>query len=511
MCVLAPPVTSLSRRADSRSALLALTMLLTAGHGLAQQPHVHRIAREGVLGTSSDLVVRAADEAVVDRVEHAVFAEVERLDAVLSTWRDDSELALLIASGGGRASTELAAVLGLAERWRARTNGAYEPGVGRLVSLWRGAGKRGVAPSQAQLAEVVAGFAEASWTSREQGVTVRAPFSIDAIAKGYVVDRAFAAGVAAAGEDAEVLSFQIGGDLRVGKAPRDVGVVDPRYPSANASPLCTLRLAGRAIASSGGYERPIHVGEQAHSHIFDPRTGRPADGVLGASVVAADVVTADVLATLMCALGPERGLALVAEVEGAEAVIVAADGAAHESRGWAKLRSPEELDPLRAQPWPAGFRLDVHFELKGPADGARGGRRRGGWRRPYVAVWVEDLTGAPAKTLCLWIEKVRWLRDLRRWNRQYRDLPHVLDAVSSATRRAGAYKVSWDGTDDDGRRLPPGRYTVCIEVVREHGNYELIRRDVVLSDEAVRVLLPGNDELETASLRFGLAARRSQR
>jgi len=509
MCVRSRLVTTPSRSALSH---LALATLLAAPFVCAQQPRVHRLTREGVLGTSSELVVRAADEAVVERVEQAVYDEVARLDAVLSSWREDSELSRLAASGEGDVSRALGDVLGLADEWRDRSHGAFEPGVARLTELWRDASARGVAPSAAQLDAVVGQFAEASWQQHERHVVVRAPFTVDALAKGFVVDRAFLAAVTAAGDDADVLSFDIGGDLRVGAAPRDVGVVDPQYPSANATPLCTLRLAGRAIASSGGYERGLRVGDEVHSHIFDPRTGQPCDHVLGASVVAPDVATADVLATSMCVLGPERGFELLADVDGAEAVVVTADGVAHESSGWAALRSPEMVDLVRAAPWPADFQLDVHFEIKGPdADAQAGGRRGGGWRRPYVAVWIEDMAGVPAKTLCLWIEKVRWLRDLRRWNRQYADMPEVLDARSSATRRAGAYTLTWDGTDDAGRPLRPGRYAVCIEVVREHGNYQLIRRDVVLGDEVLEVLLPGNKEVETASLRFGLAARRSQR
>ena len=75
---------------------------------------MHRIAREGVLGTSSELVVAASSEQDVDHIEQAVFGEVARLDAVLSTWDDGSELARLSKAGHGAASVDLLAVFELA-------------------------------------------------------------------------------------------------------------------------------------------------------------------------------------------------------------------------------------------------------------------------------------------------------------------------------------------------------------------------------------------------------------
>ena len=484
-------------------AAIAAALFFSCGLGVAQEGDglVHRIARDGVLGTSSELVVEAASDGDVDRIENAVFAEVARLDAILSTWDDGSELAKLIQSGSGQVSADLQAVFALADKWRTETAGAYEPGVAKLSRLWGDASKSGSAPDGGALQEIVAGFVESAWQQNGSKITLRAPISLDALAKGFVVDRAFAAGVKAAGENAKVLSFQIGGDLRIGDATRTIGIVDPQHPTSNATPLHVLQLTGRAVASSGGYERGIKIGGKMRSHILDPRTGQPCDDVLGASVVASDVATADVLATVMCVLGPKHGLELLRKVDGAEAVIVTADGKSHASAGWQGLCAAEHL-ALAAKHWPKGFQLDVHFEIKAPAN-AQSGRRRGGWKRPYVAVWVEDLTGTPAKTLCLWLGKRKWLRDLRRWSRQYRDLDHVLDARSQATRRAGSYKVTWDGTDDDGNLLAPGRYTVYVEVVREHGSYQLIRRDVVLGSDALRVDLGGNKEVETASLRFG--------
>ncbi|MCU0862428.1 MAG: DUF2271 domain-containing protein [Planctomycetes bacterium] len=500
--------------AFSPSFAALLAALLLAPAAVAQATPAFPSAREGVLGSSGRLIVLAPDAATAARAEAAVFHEVERLDRVLSTWRDDSELAGLIRTGGGKPSTELRTVLALAERWRRDSGGAFEPGVARLTALWTAAAERGTPPAEAELQAAVSALRQPSFELHDEALRIHGPISLDALAKGWIVDRAAAA--VAGIEGAALQSFQIGGDTRLGQTPSAIAIADPRQPADNRAPLCTLQLAGCAVATSGGHARGFEVAGRHRSHLLDPRTGQPCDAVLGASVVADDTTTADALATILCVLGPTEGLALLAKVPGASGVLVTADGAVHASEAFLRLPGAEEL--ARTAPaitsdgsdgddrsWPTDFALQVEFEIKAPA--TTGGRGRGGWKRPYVAVWIEDLTGAPARTLCLWLEDRRWLRDLRRWSKQHAELPELVGTVSQATRKAGSYTLAWDGKDDEGRQLAAGRYTVCIEVVREHGGYQLIRRDLDLVRAPQTLDVAGGDEIAKARLVFGPPAR----
>lgn len=484
---------------------ILLSLLLPTAAVLAQSPQQFRFAREDVLGTSSSLVVVAPDEATAKRAEAAVFAEVARLAGLLSTWDEHSELARLQRSRSGAVSPELAAVLQQAEQWRRASGGALEPGVASLTALWQAAAQRGKPPAEAELAAAAAALREPAYQLADGALTVRAPFTLDGFAKGHIVELASRA---AALPGVQLVSFQIGGDTRIGPSAADVALVDPRQPAANGVPLRTLRLQDRAVASSGGYARGFDVAGVHHSHILDPRTGRPCDGVLGASVVAADVATADALATLLCVLGPTEGLQLLAKTPGAEGLVVTADGSVHESPGFAALTVPAP-PAVAAGPWPPGFALQVDFTILGPAAATSG--RRGGWKRPYVAVWVEDLTGAPARTLCLWIEDQRWLRDLRRWSRQHAETPEFVGLVSQATRKAGTYTLSWDGTDHEGRALAPGKYTVLIEVSREHGSYQLMKKELELGTEPASASWPDNAEIGGAKVTFGKVAGKDPR
>jgi thiamine biosynthesis lipoprotein len=61
--------------------------------------------------------------------------------------------------------------------------------------------------------------------------------------------------------------------------------------------LTRLRLRNAALGTSGAGEQFIEVDGRRYGHVIDPRTGRPATGVLSASVVSSDAATADALAT----------------------------------------------------------------------------------------------------------------------------------------------------------------------------------------------------------------------
>lgn len=498
-----PPFSPLP--SESRPLLLLGPLLAATSWLCAQGPQKFRFAREDVLGSSGSLVVSAPDEATAHRAESAVFGEVARLATVLSTWDAESELSRLIAAHGGKPSADLTTALQLATKWRTASHGAFEPGISAIAQVWADAQKNGKAPSEPELAAAVATLKTPAWSLANGQLTVRAPFTLDGIAKGHIVD--LASRMVAGVPGCELVSFQIGGETLLGKTAQEIALADPRHPAANDGMLMTLHLANSAVASSGGYARGFDLDGVHHSHILDPRTGQPCDGVLGASVVAKDVATADALATTMCVLGPDAGLKLIATMPDTEAVIVTADGKVHESKGLHALvvETADSAPPANAN-WPKGFALQVDFEIKAPA--SSGARGRGGWKRPYVAVWIEDLTGTPARTLCLWGDERRWLRELRRWSRQNSETPRLVELVSQATRKAGNYTLTWDGTDDEGRALVPGHYTVVIEASREHGSYQLMRKEIDLGQKPFHEEFEDNEEIGKAKITFGKAGKK---
>ena len=156
------------------------------------------------------------------------------------------------------------------------------------------------------------------------------------------------------------------------------------------------------------------------------------------------------------------------------------------------------------QAWDSSFELVVSFELANI--------NAGGYRRPYVAVWIEDANRFPVRTLALWYQKPRWLPDLRAWSRgdRVRSMAEGTDltrSVSSATRSAGKYTLKWDGKDNQGKPVKPGKYTVFIEAAREHGTYQLMRQEIDFNGASKQFNLNGNTEIASASLDYRKKSR----
>lgn len=145
--------------------------------------------------------------------------------------------------------------------------------------------------------------------------------------------------------------------------------------------------------------------------------------------------------------------------------------------------------------------MAISFELEQPS----GGR----YNRPYVAVWIENESGYPVRTVSLWMltsaKGMRWVRDLRRWaqgeaTRQAKDGGDLVATVSSPTRNAGKYTVVWDGKNDKKALVDQGDYYICVEEAREHGPYQLVRKKVTIGNSPAKQSLGSDGELKDVSI-----------
>ena len=149
--------------------------------------------------------------------------------------------------------------------------------------------------------------------------------------------------------------------------------------------------------------------------------------------------------------------------------------------------------------WDDNFELAVDFQIAQPG----GGR----YHRPYVAIWVEDSSGKPVRTLSLWVNNSgrgpRYIRELRRWiSSESAGASNLISTVSSATRLPGKYSVTWNGRDDAGRPVEQGNYRLLIEAAREHGSYQLIQQDLTLTTTPKAIDLQGNEEIAGARVEY---------
>jgi hypothetical protein len=269
--------------------------------------------------------------------------------------------------------------------------------------------------------------------------------------------------------------------------------------------MLSVKLVNQGIATSGISERTYEIGGVRYSHLIDPRTGQPCQTALSATVIAPDAEIADVLATICCVLKPALALQLIESLPGTAAWIVTTEGQSWVSDRWPDAEeSHVEVSPGEETQAATKHEFNIEFEI---AKSTQGGR----YRRPYVAVWVEDKDGFPVKTLSLFLMTEnpgpRWHRDLRRWYssdqaRLLADDLKLIGTVSKPTRNPGNYKVAWDGTDDHGKLLPDGSYTLYIEAAREHGSYQLMKHPFDIGKSDFDVKLKANSEIGAASIKY---------
>ena len=463
---------------------MAAGLLTAATPATAPRAGEEEVSREGtVLTTTFRLEMRGVSEAQADQAEKAAIAEIERLAKILSTFDETSEIRKMQLSVNKPfvCSADLYAVVRACDQWRRATDGAFNPDVGDITELWQAAAKTGKAPDPAALAAASARVRQPLWRLDASARAVEPlrtlNLRVGSLGKAHIINKAMAAARKAA-PGATGMLLAIGGDMTFwtaeGSASKgwEIDVADPRTPADNAPPMGTLTLANGAVTSSGGYARFFEVNGKKHSHIIDPKTGQTADNVLGTTVVAKDIMLANAMSTTLCVVDPARGLALAGE-NGVPCQIVDASGKVHRTSNWpgvdaaaAPATKPDAREGVLSGAgkgtaamvgWPGGSGLTANITIKG------------GGKRPYGAVWVADAAGNPVRVLALWGKKSKYFKDLKRWSRLDSGFRAGASAVTSASRQAGVYSLSWSGLDWAGQFAKPGVYSVNVELAREKG------------------------------------------
>lgn len=284
------------------------------------------------MGTVVTLTVLHRDgDFAVGLIERA-FAEMERLEGVLSRYRPDSAVGRLNRLGAiGDAPPELLDVLDTSRRVHAMTGGAFDVTVGPLVDVYAAA-----APALPPDRVVAAALDRVGLDKLSvDGTDVRfavdgMALTLDGVAKGYIVDRTRDLFV---GEGVTKVLVNAGGDIRAhddsGTDPWTVGVQDP--DDANGA-LRMVRLTTESIATSSLPMRAF-VHDRTHPQILDPRSGRPADRVRSVTVRARSAMAADALSTGLMVLGPDASKAPDDSLEH-EALFVLASGGVRQTAGF---------------------------------------------------------------------------------------------------------------------------------------------------------------------------------
>lgn len=290
------------------------------------------------LGTVVTVTLYAPTEAVATEAADAAFARIEELNRIFSDYNPESEVMRLCHTAGTgtrvEVSPELFEMLSRSATLSEATGGAFDVTISPVIKLWRTARKQRRLPDPQQLAaaRALVGWRNVTLDEKSRTVELTRPgmlLDFGGIAKGYIAQRArdvlvkrglnrcliAVAGDIAAGDPPLMADGKAADGWKIGVAPLD---------KPDGKPSRLLRLKNCAVSTSGDAFQFVEIDGVRYSHIVDPKTGLGLTHRSSVTVISPDGADADGLATAVTILGPEKGLKLIEQSQGAAALIVLA-------------------------------------------------------------------------------------------------------------------------------------------------------------------------------------------
>ena len=294
-----------------------------------------------LLDTLVEMSVAATNERDAWNAMADAYAEMRRVEALLSKYRPDSQISKINQFAGENqfipVDPEVHDILQRSLQYSVMTNGLFDITIGSLVDLWGIGTEHERVPKDSELKHVLPYIDYRNVEIQvNQGVRLRYPevkLDLGGIAKGYSIDRGIAV---LRSHNISSALLNAGGDIRcIGVKPDGspwrIGVQHPRESGL----LGVIELQDISVATSGDYERYFMYQGTRYHHIFVPSTGMPARECQSVTIIADTAETADVLATAVFIMGPERGMKFIEEHADIEGMIVRSDGEIIKSSGFA--------------------------------------------------------------------------------------------------------------------------------------------------------------------------------
>ena len=246
-----------------------------------------------------------------DAAVDAAVDEINRLDALLSTGKKDSEIGQINANNGGQLSEDGAVLMERSLELYKSTNGAFDVAIYPVMKAWGFTDGNYQVPDADTLKatlelvdpSLIDYDKETSTVSfKKDGVQI----DLGGIAKGYTSSRIMdiykekgvTSGLVNLGGNAQVFGTKPDGSL---------WRVAVQSPDSEDEYLGVLETKDKAIITSGGYERYFEKDGVTYHHIIDPSTGYPADnGLISVTIVSADGTLADGLSTSLFVMGKDK-------------------------------------------------------------------------------------------------------------------------------------------------------------------------------------------------------------
>jgi thiamine biosynthesis lipoprotein len=292
--------------------------------GFKSPPSLRKVSRESkALGTHVSMTVLHADKSEGRAALDAAFAELERVESVMSIYRPESQISRLNRDGVlEKPDPYFVEVLRHAAQVSEQSGGAFDVTVQPLWTLYAG----GEIPDTTALHSALEHVDWRGVKIADDRISLTTPgmaITLNGIAQGFAADAAMRV-VRAHGVDHALIDtgeMSAAGRNPEGAAWR-IGIQHPRARDAFAT---LITLDNRCLATSGDYETKFSD-DFSRNHIFDPHTGESPGELASVSVLAPTAMSADALSTTLFVLGLQRGMELLREYPGTDALIIFKDG-----------------------------------------------------------------------------------------------------------------------------------------------------------------------------------------
>lgn len=263
------------------------------------------------------------------------FDKIDAIEALLTIYRDQSQVIEINRSAGGKPieiDDALTGLISLASRLHAETNGAFDITCTPLSRCWGFLQRQGRRPSDEAIAEAHqrVGFGGVHLDLQTSIIALdeRVEINFNSMGKGYALEQA---ALLLKSHGIDDFLWQAGGSSILARGRnladrRDCWTLGLRHPLDTQQRIAELHLRDRALATAGGGTQFFEYEGRQLGHIVDPRTGWPAEGVYTSTVVAPTATEADALATAFyvmkldevasyCDFHPEIGALIVTPSE----------------------------------------------------------------------------------------------------------------------------------------------------------------------------------------------------
>jgi len=237
----------------------------------------------------------------------------EELERQLSVFLTDSEVSYINAMAprqAVRVEPRLYKLLRRSARLTRATHGAFDISLGRVIKAWNAAARSRRMPTDKEIecARRSAGAHLIQFNDEDCTVCFLAEgveINLGGIGKGYAVDE-MAALLKERGIPSGLITAGTSTVYAFGRPPGSKGwTVGIRGRRQFSQPVAIVSLVDQALSTSGGYEQYFELEGRQLSHVLDPRTGYPADGLVSASAIQKSATDSDALATAFFVLGAE--------------------------------------------------------------------------------------------------------------------------------------------------------------------------------------------------------------